>query len=355
MIDTVKLCLNDWEVKQGARLTVQPSPVEYATGELISDFPLWKKENGSFEMGSKAYLNTQNLNVDIHPFTMQRGGAQCFVHFSIPKIHNGENYYSVGKEGTQAVLKQVEGELQEAGIKTNIEEATLSRVDTFQNIITEEPFFSYSPLFSLLQASRKVRRDYGTTFLWSNTQQELCVYDKLAEMENRKIDISHYPAQTMRFEYRLLNKGKIENVIGFSKLKELPSQWGIFREKFKQAWEKDLFRVQVEEVELLASKQVRLLLEHFRGEDKRNYIDKLFDFYGAYTLGRDYGIEPLKIAIRELEREKGADENTIKVKVQRAGKKLKEALFQMELLKGESEGKTLAGLYRELQGKVCLN
>ena len=353
MLDTVKLCLNDWEIKAGANLLIQPSPLNYGTGELTSYFPLWKNENGEMEMGSKAYLNGKNLNVDIKPYP--QGGVQCFVHFSIPKIHNGENYYSVGKEGTQAVLKQVEGELKEAGIKTNIEEASLSRIDTFQNVITEEPFFSYSPLFSLLQASRKVRRDYGSTFLWSNTQQELCVYDKIAEMENRKLETSHYPAQTMRFEYRLLNKKKIEKAMGFSKVKELPSHWGDFKETFKKAWEKDIFKMEVSEVEILASKQVRLLLEHFRNENERNYIDSLFDFYGAYTLGRDYGVTPLKIAIRELEQENKTDRETIKKKIQRAGKKLEEAQKQMELLKGESEGKTLASLYRELQGKVCLN
>ncbi len=353
MLDTVKLCLNDWEIKAGANLLIQPSPLNYGTGELTSYFPLWRNENGEMEMGSKAYLNAKNLNVDIKPYP--QGGVQCFVHFSIPKIHNGENYYSVGKEGTQAVLKQVEGELKEAGIKTNIEEASLSRIDTFQNVITEEPFFSYSPLFSLLQASRKVRRDYGSTFLWSNTQQELCVYDKIAEMENRKLETSHYPAQTMRFEYRLLNKKKIEKAMGFSKVKELPSHWGDFKETFKKAWEKDIFKMEVGEVEILASKQVRLLLEHFRNENERNYIDSLFDFYGAYTLGRDYGITPLKIAIRELEQENKTDRETIKKKIQRAGKKLEEAQKQMELLKGESEGKTLASLYKELQSKVCLN
>lgn len=355
MLDTLKLCLEDWEIKQGAELLIQPSPVNYATGELTSHFPLWRNSKGEMEMGSKAYLNTQNLNLDIKPFSNGRGGIQCFVKFSIPKIHNGENYYSVGKEGTLAVLKKVEGELKEAGIKTNIEEASLSRIDTFQNVITEEPFYSYSPLFSLLQANRKMRRDYGTTFLWSNTQQELCIYDKLTEMENRKIETSSYPAQTMRFEWRLLNKKKIETVMGFSKVRELPAQWGELKEKHREIWQKDIFKMEVEEVEILASKQVRLLLEHFRNENERNYIGELFDFYGAYTLARDYGIEPLKIAIRQLEQEKGADKNTIKVKVQRAGKKLQEAQQKMELLKGESEGKTLAGLYRELQGKVCLN
>jgi len=353
MLDTVKLCLNDWEIKKGSPLLIQPSPLNYGTGELTSCYPLWRNEEGEMEMGSKAYLNTQSLNVDIKPFS--QGGVQCFVHFSIPKIHNGENYYSVGKEGTQAVLKKVEGELKEAGINTNIEEASLSRVDTFQNVITEEPFLSYSPLFSLLQASRKLRRDYGSTFLWSNTQQELCVYDKIEEMQKRKIDTSSYPAQTMRFEWRLLNKKKIENAIGFSKVKELPSYWGELKEKYREAWRKYIFNMEVEEVEILSAKQVKTLLEIFRNESERNYIDSLFNFWGTYRAGIDFGIEPLKIAIREIEEERGADKKTINTKVYRASKKIQEAIRKYQLYMGKENNKTLAGLYKELQVKLCLN
>jgi len=361
MLDTVKLCLNDWEIKDTSQVVIQPSPVHYGTGELTSHFPLWKKGNGDVEMGSKAYLNTQLLNVDIKPFA--QGGVQCFVHFSIPKIHNGENYYSVGKEGTRAVLKKVEGELSEAGIETNIEEASLSRIDTFQNVITEEPFISYSPLFSLLQASRKVKRDYGTTFLWSNTQQELCVYDKLVEMQNRKIDTSSYPAQTMRFEWRLLNKKKIENAIGFSKVKELPSYWGEVKEKYREAWKKDIFNMEVGEVEVLASRQLKGFLQYFKDKHGRNYIDYFLTSFGAYSLGKEFGIEPLRIAIREIEEEEsitGEEEErkreAIKKKVHRLYKKVEKARREMEFIRGESgESKTLAGLYKELQVKLCLN
>ena len=354
MLDTVKLCLNEWEIKKGANLTVQPSPVNYGTGELIADYPLWQRKGGEAERGSKAYMNTPHLNLEVVPYYQGRGGVQCFVHFSIPKIHNGENYYSVGKEGTQAVLKQVEGELFEAGVHTNIQEASLSRIDTFQNVITEEAFLSYSPLFSLLQASRKQRRDYGTTFLWSNSQQELCVYDKLAEMENRKINTLSYPAKTMRFEYRLLNKRKIESTVGFSKVKELPTQWGVFKEKFKEAWGKNLFNIEVGEVEILASKQIINEMRYFKEKYKRDWLDYFLKAFGAYSLGKVAGLEPVKLAIEELEQ--GQDKNTVKVKVQRAIKKIENAKKEMELIRGEDgRGKTLATLYKELQVKVCLN
>lgn len=353
MIDTVKLCLSDWEIRDTSRLVVQPSPMNYGTGELTSDYPLWRNERGEIQRGNKAYLNTEKLHVDIKPFSS--GDVECFVHFSIPAVHNGENYYSVGKDGTEAVMKIVEGELGDAGIETNIERAHLSRIDTFKNVITEEPFFSYSSLFSTLEASRKVRRDYGTTFLWSNTQQELCIYDKIAEMEKKKINTSGYPAQTMRFEYRLLNKRKIENALGFSEVRELPKGWQEMKENFNFVWKRNIFNRTIEEIEILSSHQVRTMLEVFRNESERNYINKLFTFWGTYSAGRDFGIEPLKIAIREIEEQRGTDKDTINKKVYRAGKKLQEAQRKRELLLGRTENKTMAGLYRELQEKVCLN
>lgn len=355
MLDTVKLCLEDFEIKRGAYLTIQPSPVNYSTGELTSDFPLWDREGGGVERGSKAYLNTPHLNLEVVPFAYQEEAeARCFVHFSIPKVHNGENFYSVGREGTEAVFKHIEGELAEAGVMTNIQEAHFSRVDTFQNVSTEEPFLSYSPLFSLFQASRKVRRDYGTTFLWSNTQQELCVYDKLEEMAHRKIETAHYPAQTMRFEYRLLNKKKIENTLGFSQVKELSPHWEGLKTGFRQAWKKNLFSMEVEEVEVMASEQVFSEMKYFQDKYGRDYLDYYLKVFGSFLIDKYIGVEPVKLAIKRLE--EGKDKNTIKMKVQRAVKRLEQARQEVELIRGEAgKSKTLSTLYNELRNKVCLN
>jgi len=354
MLDTVKLCLNDWEIQEGANLTIQPSSINYSTGELVSDFPLWKEEEGNLIRGSKAYLNTPHLNLEVVPFVPEMGGTRCFVHFSVPKIHNGENFYSVGKEGTEAVFKKVQSELTEAGVKTNLQEANLSRIDTFRNISTEEPFMAYSPLFQLLQASRKVRRDYGTTFLWSNSQQELCVYDKITEMEHRKMDTTHYPAQTMRFEYRLLNRKKIEATLGFSQVKELPSYWGEMKAGFSTSWKKNLFQMEVEEIEVMASEQVFNEMKYFKDKYGRNYLEKYKDVFGSALIDKYIGVEPIKIAIKRLE--EGTDKNTVKMKVQRVVKDLEMARKEVQLIRGEAgKDKTLSSLYNELKGKVCLN
>ena len=117
-------------------------------------------------------------------------------------------------------MSKVEGELKERGVHTSLIEADMSRVDTFKNIEPEEPFSSYYSLFSLLKARKAIQRGYGTTFLLSNSQQEFCVYDKLEEMRERNIETGGLPP-TMRFEHRLLNKQKIQNVYGFGKVEEL--------------------------------------------------------------------------------------------------------------------------------------
>jgi len=344
MIDTIKLLLPEYSIKKDNLLTVQPSSYVEGTGEKIADYPLWQKEGGKV-WGSKAYLNTEHFNLTIQPF--KGTGVLAFLHFSIPKVYHGDNYYSVGREGTQAVLKAVEGELAQNGIITNLQEAKISRIDTFSNIQAEEPFLSYSPVFSLLTGSRQQRRDYGTTFLWQNTQQELCAYDKNEEASRRGIVTGTYPANTLRMEYRLLNKKKIDSTLGFSSVKELPEKWEEVKAKHKQAWQR-LFKYEVGELEVIASKQVFSELLYFKGKYGRNYLDYYLKAVGSDTLARLAGVEVLKQAIENIENDRN--------KVYRAVKKLEQARTELQLLREEpASSKTLSTLYKELKEKVNLN
>lgn len=344
MLDTVKLLLEDYTVSPDNRLTVQPSSYIEGTGEKLSEYPLWRKGGGSV-YGSKAYFNNPHLNLSIQPF--KGSGVQAFLHFSVPKVYHGDNYFSVGREGTQAVLKIIEAELREAGVRTDIQEASLSRVDTFNNLISEEPFLSYAPVFSLLSGSRQQRRDYGSTFLWENTQQELCVYDKCKEAENRGILAGTYPAQSMRMEYRLLNKRKIDKTLGFCTVKELPERWDTVKEKHLSAWRK-LFSYEVEEVEIMASRQVSGELKYYKEKYGRNYLDYYLRAVGSLTLATVAGVDIVRLALESLESER--------TKVWRAVKRLDQAKAELELIREEpSSKKTLSTLYLELKEKIYLN
>lgn len=345
MIDTLKLMLESYRIAPGNSLTVQPASYIEGSGRVISEYPLWRKESGVTVRGSKAFYNSERLNLTIQP--LKGAGVQAFVHFSVPKIYHGDNYFSVGREGTQAVLKIVEGELLEAGIETDIQEASLSRIDSCTTAIMEEAFSCYAPVFSLLSGSRQQRRDYGTTFLWENTQAQQCIYDKNREAESRGIAPGTYPAQSMRAEYRLLNKRKIEATLGFSRVGELPVQWESLKRKNREAWGR-LFKFEPGEFEIMASKQLSLELSCFRDRYGRNFLDYYLKAVGALSLVTVAGIETVRSALQSLE--------TDRFQIRRAVKKLEQAKAELELLREEPVSrKTLSTLYQELREKIYLN
>jgi len=349
MIDTLKLSLEDYSISSDTCLTVQPATYIAGTGELVSEFPLFTDKSGRAFRGSKAYLNTERLNLTIQPFTRSEKGTACFVSFSIPKLHYGNNFYSVGKGGSRAVLKSVEKELKECGIATAIEEAHISRADTFKNIQTEEPFSSYFSLFTLLRARRAQQRSYGTTYLVHNKQQQFCIYDKLVEMESRGVDTSQFPAQTIRFEHRLLNKRKVAKVYGFSQVGELfKGGYEVVRTNQVEEWRKSLFSHSVEEVVLLGANQLENEMRHFQQRYTRNWFSQFLKVYGAYSLAEGVGIEVVRTALQNLESER--------TKVWRAERLLLDMKREVEMLRVEpGSSKTQAELYNELKTKVCLN
>lgn len=347
MLDTVKIYLPEdtYSVAEDSRLQVQPSSYTAGTQERSSEFLLFKTVAGRNHFGSKAFLNTDRFHLDIKPFTFQKNKMVCFVHFSVPKVYSGNNYYSVGEEGTEAVFQLVENELKNYGFYTNLQNAYFSRLDTFKNIEPEEPFETYSPLFQLLKAERKLKRSFGTTFMVSNTQQEFMVYDKLQEMQNRKLETAGFP-ETMRFEHRLLSKDKINAVLGFSQVADLfHGGYAVIKDKRKDSWKENMFHYSVEEVIQLGSNQLEQEMRTFRKVHGTHWFHYFLKSYGAFHLATYAGVEVVEKALEKME--------SNRMKINRARKTLEEAEAELMLYrKEENTNKTYASLYNELKDKV---
>ena len=346
MIDTLKLMLNEYEISDDSEIRVQPASYELGTGSKL-EYPLFQTPSHGAHYGSKAYLNADNWNLTLKPLAGGRATG-AFLQLSVPKNYYGSNFYSVGEEGTKAVLKKVERELKEKGVDTPLNEASLSRVDTFKNIEPEEPFSSYYSLFSLLKARKAIQRGYGTTFLLSNTQQEFCVYDKLEEMRERKLETTNLP-NTMRFEHRLLNKQKVQNVYGFGKVEDLfHGGYEVVKEKQVESWKGSLFNFTAEELVVLGSKQLEQEMRRFKERSPSGWFSKFLKAYGAYYLASHAGKEVIVEALQNFEADR--------MKIWRAVQVFEEAERELMVLKQEEgSNKTLGVLYEELRRKVCLN
>jgi len=167
MLDTLKVYTPDFEVKDRARVSVQPGLVDYGTGQQ-REVSLFKDELGRDVYGQKAFVNTERYNLTIQPMG---AGVELFLQTSLPKTIHEDNYTPLTNSETEQAIDEIASDLKSRGVVVNLDNCGLSRVDLFKNVIGDNDFLSYSPLFELLQSKRQHKRDYGTTFTWSNTQR----------------------------------------------------------------------------------------------------------------------------------------------------------------------------------------
>jgi hypothetical protein len=369
MIDSLYLTLGDYEVASAPKLRVQPAPFDAETGAQLPSCRLWSTRGGGVE-GVKAYHNSDSMQVTLRP--MSGGGAAgdgefaplclvgsaprvlCHVNFSVPKRSGGNNYMAVGFDESKAAVRGVERELRDIGIRTNIERATVSRLDAFRNVITDEPFPAYQRVFAQLQAKRMQKRDYGTTYLWHNTQQECCVYDKLAEMAARKVDVTSYPQNTMRFEHRMLNGRKVRDTLGgVRSVGDLWQGFGTVPAAFEKAMRSNLFRYPVTELEIQTGNELMGLMRTFKQRGRRYWFEDFLRAKGFDWLLQQAETETILEAAARVASE-GASDSQARVVRYRLARKIQQAQLDLEFVKPFNGGarKTIGALYRELESKV---
>lgn len=297
MLDTMKLTLEEYEVQPGAELELQPPPVNTASGELGAEHVLWR--NGKYEVrGVKAWHNGERINITLKPRREAPGTqALAIVQFSVPKVATGSNYYPCDHKGTEAALDAVGKYLADVGIKTNLERATVGRLDAARTETMREPFAGYAPVLGRLQGKRTQRRDYGSTYLWGNTRWEACAYDKLEEMRHLKLSTAGLPANSLRMELRALKAAKVREMFGFKSVAELREGLDHVREVYRSQMEAQLFRHELPEDSMLSRSDLVQQLEAAREMSPR-WFTAWFRAWGMQQLAQD--ADALKYAVRQV-------------------------------------------------------
>ncbi len=341
MIDTIKVFTDDFRVRDAAALAIQPAIVDYQSG-VQDKRKLFRNSAGEWVEGAKAYLNTDSYNLTLKPDNAG-DGVKLFLQWSLPKAFTGDNFYPLSADQLGDAKRALEHSLSDKGVMLELDECKVSRVDTFQNVYSAESFADYATLFRLLRAKRQQRRDYGTTFLWANTQREICVYDKVAEIKSRGGSYKAYPENTIRFEYRLKNSRVTERELGLGKLKDLQNFDGV-KAAYKQAMEKNLFSLKVDEVNVLISSRLEAVIRAYYESGGRYWLRNFISEFGAYMLLRSIEPENLQAVIERV--------SGYRMTGWRAVRDLEKSRDKLALhLEGVGE-KTLADLYAELRDKV---
>jgi hypothetical protein len=194
-----------------------------------------------------------------------------------------------------------------------------------------------------LEGKRVAKTDYGTTFLWRNTLQQVCVYDKREEMKRNKRSLLRVPANVVRFEHRLTKARKIRDTLGFNTAGDLLIGFDQVKRGYVTAMENQLFHYSPSELEIRTVQDFVTDLMVLKRSGVRNYVAAFVLIKGLESLTADK--EAFLAAVEQV--------SDNRMTLCRSKKMLREAGMDALSLQRESTSKrTLGDLYRELEREV---
>lgn len=339
MIDTLRICHRDVRIARNAPIMILCGAVNYSTGEVCNEKPLFHWSDGSPALGKSAYYNSQYANISFH-------NGHAFVQFSIAKIAGkGDNTRLCNKNEAFDLLDKVYGDLAEKGIILNWREGQLSRVDTFLDIATDYPIQSYFQLFEKLNGKRMPNRvKYGSqTYRFQNTVKEIEIYDKSQEILNRGgVMPEELPKNCMRVEFRVMKGSDCAKVYAVPNVLQLLNKWDDIPSICKTNIKKILlpFEPRLSLVQMDKDEQMRA----FHQEYGRNGLDSFIKYLGASAIIEMYGTADG--FIDSVARNFDKDKKTTRY----AYNSLLERVFHHPC--GTKQDMGLSGLYDEIRTKI---
>jgi hypothetical protein len=225
MIDTVHLRLVDYQVRDDHRLMLRRGLVEDGALESERDAVLFLDASGEPVKGVSASYAEKGVSLRIQ--RSKRGSVGCTVIFSAAKQVHGTNYLPIDQKGMETALRAVQGVIDRAGIEAEVVRSKLVRVDLFRNIEAPESFGAYETVLrEHVRMGRTHSEELGvTSYLWRNTQQQVAIYDKRAEMM-AKGHPDPAPGQNVhRVEWRMTNGRKVRAALRVATAGDLLGAW----------------------------------------------------------------------------------------------------------------------------------
>ena len=207
-IDTVHLQVRYYTVADNSALRVHTEK-DATTGEM-REWPLYSTSYGVIE-GTKAFYNHPS---GLFRFTIQ-AHEQAYVNVSLPKLLYGDNTAELNTQADfRQALTKLEVLLMEAGIWTDLTEATLTRLDLCRTVQLESSVQMYKDVIRSFSYPRTEAQHYHSGVLLRNGSRQICIYDKGKEATGKD-------SKSCRVEYRLLKGRTVESAVGTRQVSDL--------------------------------------------------------------------------------------------------------------------------------------
>jgi hypothetical protein len=326
------------------------SSINAATGETMTPRRLYRDTGGREVTGSLASFNTPNYQFTVKPDRAGEGSI-ALVQFSAGAFSDN-NLEPLGRDRTLDVTRAVQRDLQEHGVKLDLERAKVVRADIARNVALSRPVACYAPALTAVGARKRTRKmDFGGTgFVVGNKSWEIGFYDKAQEMVDKGYDSADCPANTLRAEYRSM-KFRLTCVQDVDRnVTNLIRGWDTLRPDYNQAMKREVFRPKLE-----ATKEQAPDFNKLAGEVKKTGERRLWQRFKSEAMlmliVQHMGLEAAKeFAATEF----GFDRRTKsgERQIERMNAELDRAAFALSMDRTNEDGDSILALYDELAAAV---
>lgn len=210
MLDTLSIGTSEFDISR--------------ENKLIMRVDTYNETNTSFK---KYFFNSEEIYLTIDDKGLR-------LHFSLPKLLLKNNFYPIKEKDFQIAIDNLDERIRDLGVITDLKSFKVMRLDIFKNVMSDYNFNVYSDVLRNLELKRTHKRDYIDGFLSSNTNREICFYNKVKEMrENKERFTDIKDEKVIRGELRLLKHREVKKN-NITLLKEIPDKWSDLKEVYKQ-------------------------------------------------------------------------------------------------------------------------
>jgi hypothetical protein len=193
---------------------------------------LFTDDESNVVFARKTWYNPENSKVNM---TINRHGLQIITN---PSKHFHKYDLMTETEKLSIVSDNVLKVLNKVGIKCNIQDARVSRLDLAKQAFMSQPVSLYGEAFRAVKGKRQEKKDYPDGFYFYNKQHEVCFYDKGKQLSFPKE--KNFMRGEVRFKHTKVVQQKTEGIVT---LKDLQISGRPHLEKcYKTYLEKQVFK-----------------------------------------------------------------------------------------------------------------